>query len=119
MSKGRRGGFGGFGGGGGGGNMQALMQQARQMQAKMETIQKELETKTVEAQAGGGAVKAVVNGKQELLTLTIDPAALDDADMVQDMVKAAVNEAIKLSKEMSEEAMGGAMGNLPIPPGLF
>ena len=118
MSKGRRGG--GFGGGGGGmGNMQALMQQAKQMQEKMETIQKELEMKTVEAQAGGGAVKAVMSGKQELLTLTIDPGALDDADMLQDMVKAAVNEAIKLSKEMSEQAMGGAMGNIPLPPGLF
>jgi DNA-binding YbaB/EbfC family protein len=116
MSKGKRG---GFGGGGGMGNMQGLMQQARQMQAKMEEIQKDLETKTAEAQAGGGAVKAVVTGKQELVSLTIDPGALDDAELLQDMVKAAVNEAIKLSKEMSEKAMGGAMGNMPIPPGFF
>lgn len=115
MSKGRR----GFGGGGGQGGMFQLMQQAKQMQSKMEAIQKDLENQTVDAQAGGGAVKAVANGKQEIVSLTIDAAALDDAEILQDMVKAAVNGAIKASKEMQEKAMGGAMGDLPIPPGFF
>ena len=59
------------------GNMQQLMQQARQMQAKMETMQAELATKTVEASAGGGAVKAVVNGKNEILSLEIAKEALE------------------------------------------
>lgn len=120
MSKGRRGGGGGAGfGGGGGGGMFQLIQQARQMQTKMEEIQKDLEGQTMEAQAGGGAVKATVNGRQEILSIQIDPSALEDAEMLQDMVKAAVNEAIKASKEAQEKAMGGAMGNVPIPPGFF
>lgn len=107
--------------GGGFGNMQQLMLQAKQMQAKMEKVQADLAAKTVEAAAGGGAVKAVVNGKQELLSLTIAPEALEgaDAEMLSDMVKGAVNEALKKAKEMQEQAMGGALGNVPLPPGLF
>ena len=114
----RRGG--GFGGGGGG-NMQQLMQQAKQMQAKMEAMQAELANKTVEASAGGGAVKAVVNGKYELLSLDIAKEALEgaDAEMVADMVKGAVNEAMKKAKEMQDQAMGGALGGMSLPPGLF
>jgi DNA-binding YbaB/EbfC family protein len=111
----------GGGGFGGGGNMQQLMLQAKQMQKKMEDIQANLATQTVQAAAGGGAVVAVVSGKQELVSLTIAPEALEgaDAEMIQDMVKAAVNEAIKKSQELSNQAMSGAMGNLPIPPGMF
>lgn len=108
-------------GGFGLGNMQQLMQQAQQMQKKMEQIQSELASKSVEASAGGGAVKAVVSGKQELLSLTIAPEALEgaDAEMVADMVKGAVNEALKKSQELQSQMMGGALGNVPLPPGLF
>jgi DNA-binding YbaB/EbfC family protein len=103
------------------GNMQQLMQQAKQMQAKMEAMQAELATKTVEASAGGGAVRAVVNGKYELLTLEIAKEALEgaDAEMLSDMVKGAVNEAVKKSREMQDAAMGGALGGMGLPPGLF
>lgn len=106
---------------GGFGNMAQMMQQASQMKKKMEAVQAELAKKTVEASAGGGVVKAVVNGKQELIDLVIAPEALEgaDAEMLQDMVKAAVSEALKRSQEMSNTAMGGIMGNLPIPPGLL
>jgi len=109
------------GGGGGFGNMQQLMQQAQQMQKKMEEMQAQLATKQVEASAGGGAVKAVVSGKQELLSLTIAPEALEgaDAEMLSEMVKGAVNEAIKTSQALQKELMGGAMGGLSLPPGLF
>lgn len=109
------------GGGFGLGNMQQLMQQAKQMQKKMEEIQNELASKSVEASAGGGAVKAVVSGKQELLSLTIAPEAMEgaDAEMLADMVKGAVNEALKKSQELQNQMMGGAMGNIPLPPGLF
>ncbi len=119
MGKGKRGGS--FGGGGGMGNMQQLMMQAKQMQSKMENIQEELAKEMFESQSGGGAVKATVNGKQEVVELTIDPEVLEggDAEMLQDLVKAALNEAIKSSKEKSDEAMGGALGNLPFPPGMF
>lgn len=111
----RGGGFGGMG------NMQQLMQQAQQMQKKMEQMQAELATKTVEASAGGGAVKAVVSGKQELISLTIAPEALEgaDAEMLSEMVKGAVSEALKKSQELQSQMMGGAMGGLPLPPGLF
>jgi DNA-binding YbaB/EbfC family protein len=115
----RRGG--GGGGGGGFGNMQQIMQQAKQMQQKMEQIQAELATKTVEGAAGGGAVKAVVSGKQELVSLTIAPEALEgaDAEMLSDMVKGAVNEALRKSQELQNSMMGGAMGGMSLPPGLF
>lgn len=110
-----------FNKGGGMGNMQQMMQQARQMQQKMEAIQAELANKSVEASAGGGAVKAVVSGKQELLSLTIAPEAMEgaDAEMLSDMVKGAVNEALKKSQELQSQMMSGAMGGMPMPPGLF
>lgn len=108
-------------GGGGMGNMQQLMQQAKQMQQKMEAMQAELANKTVDGAAGGGAVKATVNGKQELLSLVITKEAVEgaDAEMLSDMVKAAVNDALNKSRELQNQMMGGAMGGLPIPPGLF
>lgn len=107
--------------GGGFGNMHQLMQQAKQMQAKMEAVQAEVAKKTVEASAGGGAVKVVFNGKMELVDLTIAKEAMEgaDAEMLQDMVKAAVSEGLKKAQEMQNTAMGGVMGGMPLPPGLF
>lgn len=106
---------------GGFGNMAQMMQQASQMKKKMEAVQAELAKKTMETSAGGGAVKAVVNGKRKIIDLVIAPEALEgaDAEMLQDMVKAAVSEALKKSKKCQLPAMGGIMGNLPIPPGLL
>ncbi len=101
-------------------NMNQLMKQAQQMQAKMTTLQKELETREVEASSGGGMVKVKVNGKQELLDIKINPECVDpnDVDMLQDLVKAAVNEAVKDSQEMVSSAMSKVTGGLSIP-GLF
>jgi nucleoid-associated protein EbfC len=109
------------GGMGGMGGMQQLMQQARQMQQKMEAVQDQLSQKTVEAAAGGGAVKVVMTGKQELLTLTIAPEALEgaDAEMISEMVKGAVTEALKKSKDLQNEMLSTATGGLPMPPGMF
>lgn len=100
--------------------MNQLMKQAQQMQAKMTTLQKELETREVEASSGGGMVKVKVNGKQELLDIKINPECVDpnDVDMLQDLVKAAVNEAVKDSQEMVSSAMSKVTGGLSIP-GLF
>lgn len=111
----RKGGF------GGGGNMAQMMQQASAMKKKMESVQEELGKKTCEASSGGGAVKAVVNGKQELISLVIAPEALEgaDAEMLSEMVKAAVCEALKKSHELQNSAMGGLLGNLPLPPGFL
>jgi len=102
---------------GGIGNM---MKQAQQMQRRMAELQEELENKQVEASAGGGMVTAVVSGKQQLLDLKIDPAAVDpeDVEMLQDLVTAAVNEAIKQSQQLAQEEMGKITGGLNIP-GLF
>jgi len=97
-----------------------IMKQAQQMQAKIARMQQELETKEVEATAGGGMVTARVNGKQELLSLTIEKTVVDpeDVEMLQDLVLAAVNEAIKQSQEMIKEEMGKVTGGMNIP-GIF
>jgi len=97
-----------------------IMKQAQMMQQKMQRLQEELEGREVEASAGGGMVTAKVNGKQQLLGLKIEPAAIDpeDTEMLEDLVLAAVNEALKKSQEMVQEEMGKLTGGLNIP-GLF
>ncbi|ALC15090.1 DNA-binding protein, YbaB/EbfC family [Desulfuromonas soudanensis] len=101
-------------------SMGNIMKQAQQMQQKMGRLQQELEGREVEASAGGGMVTAVVNGKQQLLSLKIEKSVVDpeDVDMLQDLVVAAVNEAIKKSQEMMQEEMGKITGGFNIP-GLF
>ena len=101
-------------------NLGGLMKQAQQLQAKMQALQEELGRRTVAAQAGGGMVEAVVNGKQELLALKIDPevANADDVEMLQDLILAAVNEALNRSREMVAQEMSKLTGGLGIP-GLF
>jgi DNA-binding YbaB/EbfC family protein len=99
------------------GNLQRM---ALQMQQEMERIQGELADATVEGSAGGGAVRAVVTGKQSLVSITIDPSAVDadDVDMLQDLVIAAVNEALDASRRLAEQKMGaltamtGGLGGL-------
>jgi DNA-binding YbaB/EbfC family protein len=98
----------------------SIMKQAQMMQQKMGKLQEEAAQKTVEASAGGGAVTAVVNGKNQLLSLTIKKEAVDpeDVEMLQDLVMAAVNEALtKVQSEMAEQ-MGKITGGINIP-GLF
>jgi DNA-binding YbaB/EbfC family protein len=93
-------------------NVKKMMQQAQQMQDK---LQAELVDMRVEAAAGGGVVKATLNGQKELLALEIDPAAVDpdDVEMLQDLVVAAVNEASRRVDEQVQQKVGGMM-----PPGL-
>lgn len=97
-----------------------IMKQAQQMQAKIARVQQELESKEVEATAGGGMVTARVNGKQELLSLTIEKTVVDpeDVEMLQDLVLAAVNEAIKQSQEMIQQEMSKVTGGMNLP-GMF
>ena len=108
----KRGGF--PGGMGMPGNMNNLMKQAQRMQRQMEEGQKELEVKEFSAKSGGGTVEAVVNGKKELVKLTISEEAVDpeDVEMLQDMIVAAVNEAMKQADEASQELMGKMTGGL-------
>jgi hypothetical protein len=96
------------------GNLQRM---AQQMQQEMLRVQAELEAATVSGSAGGGVVSATVTGKQELVSLTIDPSAVDPADveMLQDLVVAAVNDALRASRELAEEKMTAVTGGLRLP----
>jgi DNA-binding YbaB/EbfC family protein len=98
------------------GNMQAMMKQAQQMQAK---LQEEIEAIRVEASAGGGMVTVKMDGNKRCLGVTIDPEAAGDAEMLQDMVMAAFNEAHKKVEEQAQQKMGGMLGGMGLPPGLF
>jgi DNA-binding YbaB/EbfC family protein len=93
------------------------MKQAKKMQEKIASIQAELESKTVEATAGGGMVTVVVNGKFELLSLKIDKEVVnpEDVDMLQDLIMAAVNEGIRKAQEMATAEMSKITGGFNIP----
>ena len=98
-------------------NIGSIMKQAQKMQAQMAKVQEELAQKTVEASAGGGMVTVVVNGKQEVMSITIEPEVIDasDKEMLQDLVVAAVNEGLRKSQEMVSEEMKKITGGLQIP----
>ena len=96
-----------------------MLRQVQQMQDRMTKIQRELETETVEASAGGGAVTVVATGAQKVVSVTIDPSAASDNEMLEDLVVAAVNEAMEKSKQMAAEKMQAATAGLGLPPGLI
>lgn len=101
-------------------NQMKMMQQVQKMQAKMAKVQEDLANEKVEASAGGGAVTAVVDGQQALLSVTIDPdLASEDIEMLQDLVVAAVNEAMEQSKALAADRMGQVTAGLGLPPGLI
>ena len=101
----------------GGGNMGNMMKQVQKMQKQMEQTQKEIEEKEIEVTAGGGAIKAVVNGKKELLSIDIDESVVDpeDIEMLEDLVLAAVNEALRKAEDMMAKEMGKLTGGMTIP----
>jgi DNA-binding YbaB/EbfC family protein len=113
---------GGFPGGMGGmGNMGNLMKQAQKMQRDMEKAQAELEGKTVEASAGGGAISVVATGKKEIKEIIIKPEVVDpeDVEMLQDLILAAVNEALRKADELSNNEMSRITGGMGGFPGMF
>ncbi len=101
------------------------MQQVKDLQDKMAKMQEELAGRTIEASAGGGMVSVVVNGRQEVLSVKIEPQVVDpqDIEMLQDLVVAAVNDGLRKSQEMAAQEMASIAGGLNIPglkiPGLF
>ena len=97
--------------------MADLQRMAQQMQQNMARVQSELEVAQVDGSAGGGVVNATVTGKGEVVSITIDPSAVDPADvqMLQDLVVAAVNDALRASRELAEEKMAAVTGGLKIP----
>ena len=105
---------------GGGMNQMQMMKQAQKMQQEMLRMQEEMESKTYSAAAGGGMVKAEINGKNELVSLQINPEAVDpdDVEMLQDMVMAAVNEAMRAAETDKANQMSRMTGGLNLG-GLF
>ena len=101
-------------------NMNKMMKQAQQMQSKLTALQNELATREVEASSGGGMVKVTVNGKQELVSLKINPECVDpeDVETLEELLTLALNQAIKESNEMVSSAMSKVTGGMSIP-GLF
>lgn len=100
--------------------MNGLMKQAQQMQQKMATLQKELEARELETSSGGGMIKVKITGKQEIVSITIDPECVDpnDVETLQELVLTGVNQAVKESQDMVQKAMSKVTGGLNIP-GLF
>jgi nucleoid-associated protein EbfC len=96
-----------------------MLRQVQQMQDKMSKVQADLENETVEATAGGGAVRVVASGTQKVVSVTIDPEAASDTEMLQDLVVAAVNEAMEKSKQLAASKMQAVASGLGLPPGLL
>ena len=97
-----------------------LMKQAQKMQEQVAQLQKELANRTVEATAGGGMVKVIANGNQQVISVKIDPTVVDPAEieMLEDLVVAAVNEALRKAQEMTAAEVSRLTGGMKIP-GLF
>lgn len=102
------------------GNMGNMMKKVQKLQADMAKLQEDLKTRTLDATAGGGAVKITVNGEKQVLSVKIDPAAVDpeDMEMLEDMIMAAVNEAIKKVDDLMAQEMGKLTGGMKLP-GMF
>src|SRR6201990_408734 len=98
------------------GNMQQMMKQAQAMQEK---LQEQIAAIRVEASAGGGMITVKMDGHKNVLSVKIDPEVAGDVEMLQDMVMAAFNEAVKKVEEESQSKMGGMLGGMGLPPGLF
>ena len=98
-------------------NMGNMLKKAQELQEKMAKLQEELADKTVEASSGGGMVSVVANGKQEIVSIKIDPEVVDanDVEMLEDLVLAAINDALSQAKQMMSEEMSQLTGGVKIP----
>ncbi|RLB84224.1 MAG: YbaB/EbfC family nucleoid-associated protein [Deltaproteobacteria bacterium] len=98
-------------------SMGKMMKQAQQLQSKMLRLQEEMADKTVETTSGGGMVKVVANGRQQVLSVQIEKEVVDpdDVEMLQDLILAAINDALIKSQEMATEEMSKLTGGLNIP----
>lgn len=107
--------------GGGPSDMNALMRQAQKMQEDMQTKQAELEEREYEISAGGGVVSVKINGKKEILSISLEPEIIDpdDKETLEDILVAAVNEAIKRVEDTNSEEMSKITGSIPGMPGMF
>lgn len=101
-------------------DLKQLQKMQKELQERMEKVQEDLKTKTVDASAGGGMVTATANGNQELVAVKIQKEAIDenDIEMLEDLVVAAVNLALEKSKELNQDELSKLTGGMRIP-GLF
>jgi len=99
------------------GGLGGMMKQVQKMQAQMEQMQADLENETVEANSGGGMVRVIANGKQDIMEIHIDPEVVDpeDVEMLQDLIVAAVNQAKQKASDLAQEKMSSITGGLNIP----
>jgi DNA-binding YbaB/EbfC family protein len=102
------------------GNMGNIMNQAKKIQERLASVQEEMALKTIDGSAGGGMVTVTANGRQEIVSLKIEPEVVnpEDIEMLQDLVQAAVNDALRKSQEMVQQEMSKITGGLKIP-GMF
>ena len=101
------------------GNMQQMQQMMRQAQQMQEKLQQDIALIKVEATAGGGMVTVQMDGQKNLLAVKIDPEVAGDVEMLQDMIVAAANEAVKKVDDQIKQKMGGMLGGMGLPPGMF
>lgn len=96
-----------------------LMKQAQKVQEDMQRVQEEIAAMTVEGASGGGLVTVVMNGRHELVKVTIDESLIgDDRDMLEDLISAAVNDAVKRVANESRERLAGVTSGMQLPPGM-
>jgi len=101
-------------------NLTSIMKQVQRLQARIAEMKEGLAEKEVEGTAGGGMVRVVVNGRQEVLLVVIEPEAMDDREMLEDLITAAVNDAMRKSKALMEEELSRITSELGVNiPGLF
>ena len=100
------------------GQIAGLRKQAQQMQGKMKRAQEELNAVELTGQAAGGMVKVTISGKYEMKRVQIDPAAMDDREMLEDLVVTAYTDAFKQAEAASQALMSGATAGMPMPPGF-
>ena len=98
-------------------NIGNIMKQAQKMQAEMARVQEELKGEQVEASAGGGTIKVVMSGDLKVVSVTVDPSAVDpeEVELLQDMITAAVNEGIRMAQELAAQMMSAVTGGMSLP----
>jgi len=101
------------------GNMNGMMKQIQKLQADMEKVQNELGNKTVSAESGGGMVKAIANGKKELVSISVETEVMNsgDKEMLEDLIVAAVNKALEAAGKLAEDDLANVTKGV-IPPGF-
>jgi hypothetical protein len=102
-------------------DMHGILEAAQSIQREIARVQEELAQRTVEAQAGGGMVTVTANGRQEIMSIRIEPGVIDPQEqgMLQDLVVAAVNLALRKAQELAQQEIAKVTGGLPLPPGML